>query len=172
MNHCKMRFKGFEFSVNPTDVTVKCEAMTNSVAVPLSEHIIQELGFYPKRIDGKGVFAADGYAEKYAELENIFKQGGKGDLLISGCEPIKAVMTKLEMHSEGGRRGIEYSFGFIQVPDFKKSDSRKRTYIAGKNENLFNIAAEFDVEIERLLKLNPNISAPFDVKEGDEVIIK
>lgn len=169
MNHKKMRYKGFEFDINPTDITVKSKAMTREIAVPFNSHIIQELGYYPKHISGKGIFTGEKSVRKYAELESIFKEGGRGMLYISGAEPMTAVMTCLEFNGKSGQSGISYYFEFVQCCEEFKDKNAVRLHTVKKGETLFHIANKYGVSVEKLMSLNPKIPAPFEIKENDEV---
>lgn len=169
MNHKKMRYKGFEFDINPTDVSVKSKAMTGEFAVPFNSHIIQEMGYYPKHISGKGIFTGEKSTQKYAELERIFKEGGSGMLYISGIEPMRAVMTQLEFNGKSGQSGISYYFEFVQCCHEFKDKSCSRVHCVQNGETLFHIANKYNIPVERLMSLNPKIPSPFEIKENDEV---
>ncbi|MCR4924734.1 MAG: LysM domain-containing protein [Clostridiales bacterium] len=171
MNNCNMRFKGFEFEINPSNISVKSNTFTKELPIPMNAHIIQELGFKPRYISGNGIFTGENCNEKFADLQAIFNEGGKGDLFISGYEPMVAIMTSLEFSGKSGKDGICYCFEFIEYPENPK-EQNGRIHIVSEGETLFDIANLYNTSVDTLLSLNPHLPAPFELVEKDRVILR
>ena len=66
---------------------------------------------------------------------------------------------------------IQYAFTFTEVIDTSKEKSPRTVHIALEDESLWDIGYKYDISVEKLLELNPEIKHPFDVSEGMEVSI-
>ncbi len=173
MNNIPIKFKNFEFSVNPQDVEIKAASNLSQVAVPFDAYDIQELGIKPLVVSGKGEFCSDTSTQEFDTLYHIFLQGGAGELIVSGTQPMMAIMTKLVKSIEPLENTIGYSFEFVEVPQ-KQSIQLvlEQFHTVKEGETLWHISRDFGVEIKTLFKLNENISDPWNVSTGDRVRIR
>ncbi len=170
MNNVPMRFKDFEFFVNPQKIEIKAVSNLKQIAVPFDIFEIQEFGTKPLVVSGTGEFFGKDSKQDFEKLFAIFLQGGAGQLFVSGTEPMLAIMTKLAKSLESFEDVISYSFEFVEVPQRQVEQlSFEQYHTIKQGENLWSVANIYDVPIELLLEKNESISNPWAVKIGDRV---
>ena len=84
---------------------------------------------------------------------------------------MNAYFTSFSVIGEATDNLIRYSFTFTEVMDTTREKSPKTVHIASDGESLWDIAYKYDITVEKLLELNPELKHPFDVTEGLEVSI-
>ncbi|MEG1244438.1 MAG: LysM domain-containing protein [Oscillospiraceae bacterium] len=173
MNNVPMRFKIFEFSVNPQKIEIKAATNLKQLAVPFDAFELQEFGIKPLIISGEGKFVGENAQLSFDSIFALFLQGGAGELFLSGAQPMQAIMTKLVKGLEPIEKTISYSFEFVEVPQKQSVQLCLEIYHTIKQgESLWHIARDYDVSIESLLKLNQSIQSPWNVETGDKVRVR
>ncbi len=170
MNNVPMRFKDFEFLVNPQKIEIKAAANLKQIAVPFDSFELQEFGVMPLVVSGQGELVGKNSKQDFERLLALFLRGGAGPLFISGTQPMMAIMTKLVKSLDSFEDMISYSFEFVQVPQKQVlSQDFERYHTITDKENLWKVANLYDVPVEEILEKNEYISNPWDVKNGDRV---
>lgn len=170
MNNVPMRFKDFEFLVNPQKIEIKAVTNLKQIAVPFDSFELQELGMKPLVVSGQGELVGKNSKQDFESLFSLFLQGGAGPLFISGTQPMMAIMTKLVKSLESFEDMVSYSFEFVQVPQKQVEQQYFERYHTVKSmENLWKISNIYNVPIEEIMKKNEHISNPWDIKNGDRV---
>jgi len=173
MNNVPMRFKNFEFSVNPQKIEIKALSNLKQIAVPFDAFELQEFGIKPLVISGEGEFFGKNSKQEFETLLMLFLQGGAGELFVSGTQPMLAIMTKLVKGVDGFEDTVSYSFEFVEVPQRQVEQlSFEQYHTIQQGENLWSLSVVYDVAIETLLKLNEQISNPWAVNVGDKVRVR
>lgn len=173
MNNIPMRFKDFEFSVNPQKMQIKSSSKIEKVQTSLNEMSLENFIANPNVISGEGSFVGKDCQAEFQKLYEIFETGQAGELIFSGSQPLKALMTKLTKNLDSYEDVVFYEFEFVEVPKLKKmKNAWQSEYIIKDGETLWHVANYFNISIEFLMELNEHISNPFNVKKGDKVIIR
>lgn len=163
-----MRFKGFTFWCNPFSIEVLSEVSTADYTLPYSGQEYEDLGKKCRVIKGKGEIRGTDCLEKYAELYALLSKPGKGVLSLPNMKPMEALFTSLSALADVSPDKISYSFTFTEVNSKEKKPFLK-THTVKSGETLFDIAYKYDVSVESLVELNPNIRRPDELLEGWEI---
>lgn len=173
MKNVPIKFCDFEFSVNPQSMEIISDSKYSKTQLANQNYCIDNFLTQPSVISGIGSFVGDNANDEFISLFEIFKQGKVGTLQFSGMRPINCIMTKLNKKLESFENVVSYEFEFLEVPRNKDNlDGQGKVYTIQDGETLWNVAVKFDISIEKIMKLNPEISSPFNVKLGDKVNIK
>lgn len=169
MRLVKMRFKGFEWAENPTELVVKHSKSTKETLLPFFGSRVAELGTAKRRVEGKGFFTGENALESFAQLKACFDEAGAGMLKLPSHEPFLAVMDKLSMIGAPGST-VEYSFGFTETEGLHAVSSYGETS-AQENKSLWDYATQA-VPIEQLVRLNPHIRDIGSLVKGERVVLR
>ncbi|MBR5272476.1 MAG: hypothetical protein IKU25_03665 [Clostridia bacterium] len=173
MNNANMRFKDFVWPINPAEISFSTKNTVKELNLLYGGCILQNLGRQPKIISGKGTFTGENAFFWFSELEKLFAQNTSGILLISGIAPCNATFTKLKMLGQPAKDTVQYEFVFVEDIGEIESNSTQSCYVVlSCGQNLWHISNLHCVAIETLMKLNPFIPSPWEVKQGDVVRIK
>lgn len=168
MNLMTMRFKGFTWRVNPTQLNLDCQRNVKEALLPFAESKTIDLGPKKRRVTGQGYFTGADCMAQWRELEAVFSQGGPGSLQLPGQEPFWAVMDALKLLGEPGKDLVKYSFGFTE---YRAGETWKGQGVhrAAAGESLWDYAWRYDWDIEALRQANLHIRDIAYLQEGEEV---
>lgn len=170
MIHALLRYKSFVFDKNPAEITFKGEKILNTEHIPFSGSFLRENGAKPKIIKSSGSFSGENRLNRSLEIQKLFDKGGDGMLFLSDLPPVNAVMSSLSVYEKSGSTDIFYDIEFYEVPAEKEEIGEK--YITAKeSDSLWSISAKYNIDIEKLLELNPLCIDPWDVSEGGKIRI-
>lgn len=173
MNNIPMIFRDFEFSANPQSMEIKASSEYNQIDTSTNCGNVQNFLAKPNVISGTGSFAGQNANSDFMKLYELFVDGKKGELLFSGSKPLRVLMTKLTKRLESFEDVVSYDFEFVEVPKLKiNPQAMESYYIIKEGENLWHVACNFDINIDDLMRLNDNISNPFNVQKGDRVKVR
>lgn len=168
MELMKMRYKTFEFEVNPKDISVSMSKNISKNSLPYSSQLCNEVGKNSTIISGKGYFVGADALEKVFSLVRVYNKKGSDFLFIPSSTPIKTYFSKLDINYSSGNNRVEYTFEFVEDSQ-NKSDTKDFGYTYAKNgENLFDVANRTGIAIESIVSLN-DIGDVFTVREGDKI---
>lgn len=171
MKTTKMKFKDFEFDVNPEKI--KTEHSSNISQNPLfgSDSAVYNISRNASVISGEGSFWGEGAAEFSRELKRIREEPDAGWLFLPDGSCFNAFFSFLSITEEAKKDCVSYSFTFTENCNHRKSSYDFGFTYAESGENMFDVAYRSGVSIEKLMELN-NFKTPFDIKEGDRVVLK
>lgn len=170
MIHALLRYKSFVFDKNPAEITFKGEKILNTEHIPFSGSFLKENGAKPKIIKSSGSFSGENRLNRSLEIQKLFDKGGEGMLFLSDLPPVNAVMSSLSVYEKSGSTDIFYDIEFYEVPA-EKGDTGEKYITAKEGDSLWSISAEYDIDIEKLVELNPLCIDPWDVSEGGKIRI-
>lgn len=163
-----MRYKGFNFRVNPLSVEITGSHSHSKYDLPYKGEVVRSKGLGCRVVKGKGELKGTDCIEQYAELRALQQKKGTGVLSVPGLMPFKAFFTKLSGEADVTPDRIIYSFEFTEESSEKLS-SLPEFHIVKDGETLFDIAFDCAVNIERLVELNPWIKRPDELEKGQKV---
>lgn len=166
-----MRFKSHTWNYNPEKIKILSQKEVVESIVPLDDNITESLGRNARMVTGEGCVFGENCFEEYYSIWGVFRDNTPGVLSIPEFAVMNAYFTSLSVIGEATDNLIRYSFSFTEVMDTTREKSPKTVHIAGDGESLWDIAYKYDITVEKLLELNPEIKHPFDVDEGLEVSI-
>lgn len=167
----KLKFRNFEFPVNPSDIEISSSSNCVSRAVLGKNSNVQNLSVNPVTVTGSGAFYGDNGGEYCAMLQNMLKDKSSGWLLIPSAPPVKAFFTKFTFNKNCKKNCVQYSFAFTEDCTQRAAEKAFTCTVAKEGENAFDIAYRYSVTVDDIMRLN-DIRTPFDIAEGSRVIIR
>lgn len=165
----KLKYKDFEFTVNPDSIEFTSSTNCKSKSVFGSNSVCENISVNPVVVTGGGAFYGDKGAEHCAVLQNMLKSHQSGWLFIPSFPPIKAFFTEFKFSKSSRKNAASYTFKFTEDCD-DRNPVKKITYtFALKNENAFEIANRCNACVDDIMRLN-DLKSPFDIAEGDKVV--
>lgn len=163
-----MRFNGFSWHHNPHEITFECDRKVNEHNSPFGKAYIQDTGRKNIIVKGVGELYGTDCMEQFDRLLQLFKRGGQGVLAIPKLTPIYALFESVKILGEPKPDVLTYSFVFREVME-RKTDLKPMSYIAQKDETLWDISHKFDIPIDELVALNIHIKRPDIVLDGSVI---
>lgn len=168
MQYMKMKYKGFEFDVNPKDFKICMNKSSVKYDTVYSEQICVENGRDCVSVSGEGCFVGENAADKAFEMVRVYNKKGGDYLFLPNSVPLKMHFISLNISYSSGNDRVDYSFVFTQESNTKSEAKTPRFTYALEEENLFDVANRTGIEIESLVKCN-DIGNIFALKEGDKI---
>lgn len=163
-----MRFMGYEWHHNPREITFECEKTVTERLVPYDVSQIQQTGRKNMVIKGTGELYGEDCMEQFERLFELFRRGGAGVLAIENTEPVFAVFESVKILGAPKENVLTYGFVFREVMEEKES-GKNTFHTARGGENLWDISYKYNIVIDELVRLNPQIKRPDIVAEGEVI---
>ncbi len=171
MKTIKMKFRDFEFPVNPSSIVITSDRNVNISHMADGTSAAGSVSLNPVVVSGEGEFYTD-EAESYCEyLAHLLREGRSGWLFVPLGEPIKAFLTEFSYSKSVRKNCISYQFTFTQERADKKEIADLGYTYALKGENAFDIAHRERVSVSEIMLKN-DFRTPFSIIEGDRVILR
>jgi hypothetical protein len=167
-----MRFGGYTWEYNPHTIKILSEKEIIENKIPYANNVIQNFGRMSRVVKGEGYIYGSSCFAQYDALWNIYKENKKGILSVPEFVVMEAEFYTLEIKGEPTDSLINYSFVFIEVMNSErngKTNSPVSEHTIVEGQNLWTVGNIYNISVEKLLELNPNIKHPFDVEEGEQV---
>lgn len=171
MKLCKMKYKNFEFPLNPSAVEIKYSSNINEASIVESDSAVELISKNATIVTGEGSFFGEDAFTLASELERLSAEHDSGWLFLPNGACFDVFLKELFIKSDARKNEVFYSFKFIENCNHRKSRLELDFVKARKNENLFDIAHRCRKPLEKIMELN-NFKSPFDIKEGDRVALK
>ncbi len=166
-----MRYKGFTFRCNPESLEILRDSSMVTYIKPSYGEERSELSPKCRVIKGKGELRGKDCIEEYEKLCKLQAKGGAGVLSLPVIKPLKAYFKKLDMEADATPDRILYSFEFVEAESFYAKDNTAKLHLVLEGETLFDIAFEYGVSVDSLVKLNPSVRRPDELRVGEEIRI-
>ncbi|MDL2300447.1 LysM peptidoglycan-binding domain-containing protein, partial [Clostridiaceae bacterium OttesenSCG-928-D20] len=149
--------------------------------------LMQDLGLDYRILRGEGEFVGEGAYEKFGELATIFYDGTPGVLVHPHWMTTKAYLVALSLRDEPKENYVAYTFEFWEHIDLyekgatlipkpviteESQSSEEQYYIVVRGDNLWNIARRHGVNLQDVIRLNPQIKNPNLIYPGDRIRIR
>ncbi len=155
----KMSYKNFIFPVNPYVIHISHQRNITEHKIPFEQNMISDMGKNARIITGEGEFFGTDCISDFHRLENVFHSDGGGMLYIPSQKPVYAVFDKLELVAQDTENVVKYTFRFTESFD-KNKNSVWETCISDGVKCLWDYAYKYGIDIETLVKANPDILRP------------
>lgn len=166
-----MRFKQHTWNYNPEKIKILSQKEVVENIVPSADNITRNFGRNARVITGEGSILGEDCFKEFYNMWSVFQDNTSGVLSIPEFAVMNAYFTSLSVIGEATDNLIKYAFTFTEVMDTSKEKSPKTVHIALEGESLWDIGYKYEISVEKLLELNPEIKHPFDVSQGMEVSI-
>lgn len=163
-----MRFGGAEWHHNPAEISFECDKQVNELKSPNGRAYIQNMERRNIVVRGKGQLFGDDCLEQFDSLFRLFRRVGSGILAIDKMEPIFAVFESLKIAGNPKPDVLDYEFVFREIME-KKRENKQSIYVVKEGENLWDVSYITGMDIDTLVRLNPEIKRPDELNGGFEV---
>lgn len=167
MLNSMIRFKGYVFEHNPRTLKITSKKNIASQSVLGEKSDIIETGDNSRVVTGEGSIHGEDCIYKFLKLFKLKEEKGSGILSLPNTKPFYAFFESLEFSADPMPNLISYKFIFIE--DNSKPLSRITSeiyYNLRADEDLWDVSHKFNMPIETLIKLNPQLMRTDDVEEG------
>lgn len=163
-----LKFRGCSLRYNPIKLQIKNSFRSSRYIVPMGNTSVQSIQPVPVVYTGVGELFGEDCIGQYRELEKVFLEGRKGVLCLPDMIPTQAWFTGLELIGDTKENLLKYRFEFTQA-DTSLQTPQRSVHICKEGETLYDIAYEYGVRVEKLVKLNPFIRRPDELRKGEQV---
>ncbi|MGN1202221.1 MAG: LysM peptidoglycan-binding domain-containing protein [Eubacterium sp.] len=167
----KLKYKDFEFPVNPGSIEILSSTNCSSKEIYGGNSVCENVSVNPIAVTGSGEFYGDNCEEHCAALQNLLKSTSSGWLFLPSAPPVKAFFTEFKFSKNSKKNSISYSFRFTEDCSSKKTQKAFNYTVAAQNENAFEIAGRCGVSVNDIMSLN-DLKSPFDISQGDKVVMR
>lgn len=125
----------------------------------------------PCIVCGEGIILGENADDEFLKIYSLLESGKARTLLIFGCMPITAVISSLKRLTAPGGNFVRYEITFTELPKRKIGLRLKcrESAVVQRDESLWNIAVKYEIPVEKLMELNPQVASPYSVTEGQVV---
>ena len=167
----KMKFKDFEFPSNPAVIKTKLSANVREAPLFDSDSAVYNVSRNAAVISGQGSLWGEERFNASSLLKRLQQSSGAGWLFLPDGSCYNAFFTALTLEEDAKKGCVSYSFSFTENCFHTKEEHDFGFTLAREGENMFDIAHRCGVPIETLMRLN-DIKTPFDLAQGDKVVLK
>ncbi len=167
----KMRFKDFIFPSNPSAFEVSSSTNMSVRSVFDRDSDVQAVSLNPVKVNGHGEFFGSMAEENCQYLMHMLRTRENGALLLPSGSSFDAYLSKFTFSKSADRSSILYEFEFTENCSDKSERRNFRFTTCKRGENAFIIANRCNVSVDNIMKYN-DFKTPFDIKEGEKVVIR
>lgn len=167
----RLKYKEFEFPSNPGKIEILSSASCSSKPVLSGGSAVENISADPIVVCGSGEFYGEGCEEYCARLQNILKDTSSGWLFIPSSPPVKAFFTAFSFSKNTKKNSVLYSFKFTEDCLDRMAERKFDCTVARTGENAYEIANRTGISVNDIMLLN-DFKSPFDIEEGDRVVLR
>lgn len=167
----KLKYKNFEFPSNPEKIEILSSTNCSSSAVLDKNSAVQNVSVNPVIVKGSGEFYGNTGEETAALIQNMLRDKRSGWLMLPFFVPVKAFFTAFEFCKNSSKNAVSYSFEFTEDCSGRVAERDFKYTLAKAGENAFEIANRYDISVNDIMLFN-DFKTPFDIKEGDRVVLR
>lgn len=193
MSLSPMRYKSYTWPFNPRVYTIGYERKMAVHKTPFGLFHLQDLGRINRIMEGEGTFVGEDAYAQFGQLANVFYDGGPGQLIHPLWQAANAYFVSLRLEQEPRPDYVRYSFSFweddswytgLAVKTLDQGNGGEAGETAAvaasgpawhrvvKGDTLWAIARAYNLSLEEVVALNPQIKNPNLIRVGDEVRVK
>lgn len=169
MKLCAMRFCGHTWHHNPKSLEISSGKKVVELQLPFADDVITNFGEKPVVIKGVAELYGEDCLFQYEQLKRIYEKGECSVLCLPKLPPFYACFESLTLLATSKKDVLTYSFKFRQVHTQKSRGDEHEFVTVQNGETLFHISNEYDVKVEKLAELNPQIMFVNELKAGERV---
>lgn len=165
----KMRFKGYAWLHNPKTLKLENGAKLREDYLFQKCCMITEESSKPTVVKGTGQLYGEDCLKQYAELLKLQAKGGSGILSLPETRPFYAFFKSISLDCDPTPDLITYSFEFVEDMSKRPLGDTQYYHKVLEGETLWDISFNYDVPIERLVELNPQLKRTDELLSGEQV---
>ena len=163
-----MSFGDFHWLHNPLELKIENRIISHTRIYPDKGEKLYSNGKTCRVITGKGELLGSDCGEKFHRLYEVFSKGESRVLSLPLFGPVYAKFIALEVLGDTTPDILTYSFEFVEDDSFSHDEIRESCEVK-TGETLFDIAYREGVELNTLVRLNPQIKRPDELSKGERV---
>lgn len=168
-----LRYKSYVWKRNPDTLKLEQAQNLKQVTLPFAGQVVQDLGAKKRVISGTGRFLGEHALQEFQELAEVCAEAGGGALYLPGMEPLLVRPLSLEIKGQAEEHAVSYAFSFLEdekaVP--QSTVLLQRDYICQGGESLWDIANQFQIAIEELVRKNTWVKYINQLPKGKKVAL-
>lgn len=174
-----MRYKGYTWPHNPQSYSIRYERRVAVRKLPYGRSSMEDLGLGCRVMEGEGEFCGEGAYEEFSRLASVFYDDGPGVLVHPVWVTTRAYFVSLELVQEPTPDYVRYRFSFweddgqgktaLTAVPLAAQTSARGAHTVRQGETLWSIAQAEGVTLGALLRANPQIRNPNEIKAGEQV---
>lgn len=184
MNLEPMRFKDYVWPHNPRVYEINYKKDIVSHRMPFGLYTLQNMGRQHRVMRGEGEFAGQGAYEEFKKLATVFYDSKPGVLTHPLWDTTTAYFAALQVEQEPTENYVRYSFEFWECYSGYDAEIKELGQSGGESggtevehcveegENIWSIAAKYDVAAEEIVEANPTVKNPAALGSGLVLRIK
>lgn len=166
-----MRYKGYKWQHNPASLTVTTKGEIKEQRLLQKQSIVNDLGSNARVIKGTGQLVGKDCITQYCQLLRLQSKGGSGVLSLPDTLPFYAFFKSIELSCDPTPEVVTYNFEFVEDLSSEPIKSQSVYCTVENGETLWDISYKYDISIEKLVELNPQISRVDELALGEQVRI-
>ncbi len=183
-----MQYKGYVWPHNPKVYSITYERKLALHKVPFGRYQIQDMGLGQRVMKGSGVFVGEDAYDQFKALATVFYDDGVGTLVHPIWQTASAYFAELSLAQEPTPNYVAYTFTFwedyslasatlSEVPQSTTDTTTTTTtssavyHTVVSGETLWGIALTYDIDLNELIAMNPQIKNPNLILVGDKVLV-
>jgi prophage DNA circulation protein len=179
-----MRFKNYVWPHNPKTFEVTDVRRLTVNPVPFGRWTVTDMGCEARVLKGEGEFVGDDAYDEFMKLKAVFDEGTPGVLVHPVWQAVRVWFSALYLRQEPLQNFVSYAFEFVEdesrpltsgaaVSTGSKSSQSgaSRTYTVKKGDSLWRIAKMYNLTLNQIIKLNPQIKNPNLIYVGQTVYV-
>lgn len=191
MKLAPMQFKNFIWPHNPQVFSIEFQRTMALHKIPFGKHCLQNLGMNRRVMKGEGEFVGASAYSQFKQLASLFYEETPGVLVHPLWQSSKVYFVELFLKQEPRENYVRYGFCFWEcfdaleqatLTEVKKPESNAssggqtkaeaaRYHTVRSGDSLWKIASQYDLTLNRILLLNPQIKNPNLIRVGEQVRI-
>lgn len=165
-----MRFKDYVWPHNPRVYEISYKKDLVAHKVPFGLYTLQAMGRQHRVLRGEGEFSGEGAYSQFKKLATVFYSNEPGVLVHPLWDSTTAYFAALELKQEPTENYVKYAFEFWESYDgytqglkqLSSADDDKEEifHTVTGNETIWDIAGQYGVTPEDIVRDNPDIKNP------------
>lgn len=181
MKLSSMRFKSYVWPHNPRVYEISYKKDIAAHRVPFGLYRLQHMGRQHRVLRGQGEFVGPGAYEEFKKLATVFYETTPGVLVHPLWMTTTAYFAALGLRQEPVEDYVAYSFefwecfeGYEGAAGAGEAQARQEPeyHTVRFGERLWTLAKRYDLSVEALLRLNPQVRNPNALTPGRRLRVR
>jgi spore coat assembly protein SafA len=189
MNLTAMRYKTYVWPHNPRVYVTRWRRTVAASKVPFGVSALTDLGQDCRVFSGEGEFVGKNAYSEFKKLVKVFESQGPGILIHPVWQSASAYFVGLTLRQEPRADYVAYSFEFWEYTDgyggalvkVKSAQTAgasgaaagtRKTHTVVSGDTLWGIASRYNLTLNALLALNPQIQNPNLIYPGQTITVQ
>lgn len=166
-----IRFAGFVFEHNPETLKITAGSTLASADVLGSSRALSHSGVKNRVISGEGFITGEDCLFRFSRMLRLLSREESCLLCLPDIRPFFAFFRSLRLSCDPTPNLVRYYFEFEEDALKGKKPRKPNRFFISRGEDLWDISRIFNLSVEELVNLNPQIKRPNEIEIGEAVRI-